>query len=113
MLPGGRRRDAATRSAGQETEADEEGLGELFDGFALFADGHGERLDADRSPAEALAQSSKDGPVEAVESECVDFIQVERGVGRRLVDDALGSDLGEVADPSQQPVGDTGCATRA
>ena len=113
MVPGGGRRDAAARRAGEQAGADQERLGDLLDGLALLADRDGEGRDADRSPAEAAAQHVEHGPVEAVEAGLVDLEQLERGLRHRQGQHAVGADLGVVADPAQQPVGDAGRAARA
>ena len=77
---------------------------------ALLADGHRQRGDTHRPAAEAATQGVEDGPVEPVEAQVVDVVEGQRP-GRDLPgDDAVGLDLGVVADPPQQPVGDPGGA---
>ena len=52
------------------------------------------------------------GAVEPVEPGLVDLEQLERPLGQRDVDRAVAADLGEVADPPQQSVGDPRGAPR-
>src|SRR5207249_2695500 len=70
------------------------------------ADGQGGQTD--RSAAEAAAQGPQDGAVDLVEAALVDAEQGQSGPCRGEVDDAVGPDLGVVAHPPQQPVGDAG-----
>ena len=113
MLPGGGGGDPAARRAGQHAGTDQERLADLLDRLRLLGDGHGQRGQADRSPAEAAQQGVEDGQVEPVQAELVDLVHREGSLGDVLVEDAGAADLAEVADPAQQPVGDAGRATGA
>ena len=62
--------------------------------------------------AEPAAEDVEDGAVEPVEPELVDLVEVERCVRDLEGDRAVGADLGVVADPAQQPVGDPRRAAR-
>ena len=112
MLPGGGGGDPAARRPGQEALPDQERLGDLLDGLALLTDRDRQRGEADRAAAEPPAQRVEHGPVEPVEAELVDLVELERGVRDLEGDDAVGADLGVVADPAQQPVGDPRRAAR-
>lgn len=107
MSPGGRGGDASAGCTGQQPLAYEEGFGHLLDGLPLLPHGHGERGEADGPAAEELEEGFEDTTVEAVEAAAVHFVHREGGPGDVLVDDAVGLDLGVVADPAQQTVGDT------
>jgi hypothetical protein len=63
-------------------------------------------LTPDGPPAEAAAEHVEHGPVEAVEPGFVDLVELQRAAGDVAGDDAVGTDLGVVADPAQQPIGD-------
>src|SRR4051812_43950975 len=67
MSPSGGRGDSTSRGPSQESEAYEEGLGQLFDGLPLLGDGYRQGLHADRSAAEAAAQGVEHGPVQPVQ----------------------------------------------
>ena len=84
MSPGRRRGDATARCAREETEAYEEGLGELLDRLALLGDRHREGRDADRSAAEAAAKGVQHGTIETIEAEIVDLVQLQGGSGDPL-----------------------------
>ena len=64
-------------------------------------------------PAEAAAQDVEHGAVEPVQAELVDLVELQRRPGDLQGHHAVGADLGVVADPAQQPVGDPRGAARA
>src|SRR5690606_34296680 len=90
-----------------------EGLGHLLDGLALLADSDGQRADTDRSSAEAPAQDVEHSGVQTVETALVDLVELQRRTSRPAVDNPVRADLGEVADPAKQTVGDAGRAARS
>lgn len=113
MGPCGRSGDPSARGAREQALADEEGFGDLLDGLALLPHRDGERGQADRPAAEQLEQGLQDSAVQPVEAARVDLVDLERG-GRDVAgDDPVGLDLGVVADPAQQAVGDPGRAAGA
>ena len=72
-----------------------------------------EAVDADRSAVEALDDRRQELAIERVEALAVDLQQIERRVGDRFVDAAVGAHLRVVAHPAQQAVGDARRAARA
>ena len=109
----GRHRDAPAWRAGEHPLLDQERLVHVLDRLGLLADADRQRRQADRAAAELAAQGVEDGAVDLVEAELVDPEQRQPGardVGR---DVAVAADLGEVADPAQQAVGDARRAARA
>lgn len=110
MPPRSRGGDAAAGCACEEPQPYEERLSELLDRLTLFGDGDGERLDADRSPAEAATQGTEHGAVKPVEAKLINFVQ-RQGVTRDIVvNDAAGAYFGIVTYPTQQAIGDARCA---
>lgn len=108
MRPCGRSGHAPAWGAGEQALPYEEGFGDLFHCLTLLPHGYGERGQADRSAAEQLEQGLQHAPVEAVQAPGVDLVDGEGGRGDLLGDQAIGLDLGVVADPAQQAVGDAG-----
>ena len=89
---------------------DEERLGDLLDGLHLLADGDREGADADRPAAEPAHQRVQHGSVEPVQPQFVHVVDGQRGTGDLLGDHPVGPDLGVVAHPAEQPIGDPRCA---
>src|SRR6188474_607797 len=82
------------------------GLEHVLDRVLLLADRHRQRREADRPPAELGRHRIEQGAVGAVEAASVDLEHLKRR-GRHLgVDWATLLDLGKIAHPLQQPVGD-------
>src|SRR3954469_6587451 len=108
--PGG---GAPARCPLQEPTLQEVGLVDVLDRVRLLAHRDRERRQPDRPAGEADAHRVEDLAVGAVEAEAVDLEQLERGVGRRAVDDAGAADLGPVAHALEQPVGDARRAAAA
>src|SRR3954447_22090040 len=108
MTPRRRRRDPTPRGAGEQSAADEERLRHGLDRLRLLGHGHGKRREAHRTAAEAAQQGVEHRPVEPVEAELVDLVDLERRSSDLPVDHPVGTNLGVVADAPQQPVGDPG-----
>ncbi len=81
MLVRRARGHAAARRAHDESLLDEERLDHVFERAALFADGGGDALDADRAAVELLDDREQELAIERVEALRIDFEHVERGVG--------------------------------
>ena len=113
MGPGGGHGDAAARRAGEEAELDQVGLVDIHDGVGVLGDGGGEGVEPDGSAIEALDQGAQQAAVVFVEAELVDAQAAQGLVGDGVGDDAVRADLGEVSDPSEQPVGDSRRASGA
>src|SRR5690606_24511437 len=101
------------RGAHQEALLDQVGLDHVLQGAALLAQRRGQRFHADRAAVEVLDDQVEQAPVQAVEALRVDAEHLHRRVVVLSGDPAAGTDLGVVADPAQQPVGDARGATRA
>ena len=98
--------DPAARGALEEALHDEEGFVDLLDGGGILAERDGQRAEADRAAGELVDGGFEDALVHFVEAVVVDLEHCEGGDGGGAVDGAVGADLGEVADPAQQGVGD-------
>src|SRR3954471_8571395 len=109
VLPRRPGRDASARRTRQEAAAHQERLCDLLHRLALLSHRYGERGDADRTAAEAPTQGVQYRPVEPVEAEGVDLVEVEGTVRHVAGDDALGPHLGVVAHPAEQAVCDARC----
>jgi hypothetical protein len=92
----------------QEPLLYEERLVDLLDRVRLLSHRHREALDAHGSAAEAPEHGLHDAAVHLVESTLVHLELEERIVSDIGGDAAVALDLSEVADPSQEPVGDAG-----
>src|SRR4051812_9363534 len=110
MLPGRRRGDTSTRRAHEQAALDEERLVYILHRLGRLTHGDGEGRQPDGTTDEAAADRPEDRPVDLVEPELVDAEQRKTGVGRRFVEHPAAPDLGVVAHPAQQPVGDAGRA---
>src|SRR5947209_5501004 len=106
MLEGGGRRDAAARGALDQAALEEVRLVDFFDRVRLLGDRDRERREADGAAAELLRDREQDVAVEPVERGRVDLEQLERAACDGAADAAVAVDLGVVADPSQEAVGD-------
>src|SRR3954471_665999 len=105
--------DASARSALEESVLDEERLIHFLERARVLADGGGYCADADRSALELLDDGLEDSRVHVVEPELIDLEQLQRVGGDLAIDFPAGLHLGEVADASQQPVGDARRAARS
>ena len=87
---------------------EEVGLVDVLDRVGLLADRRREGVHADRPAAELLDDGEEEAPVDLVEAVGVDLEEGEGVAGDGGGDGALGPDLGEVAHPAQEAVGDAG-----
>jgi len=113
MSPGQRGCRPSARGADDEALANQERLGDGLDGVRLFADRDGECAQTNRAATEPATQGLKHGTIESVKTAIID---VEQGEGRMCgiqIGHTLAMHLRPVTDPSQQPVGDTGCPSRS
>ena len=81
-----RGRAAPARRAHEEAALEQVGLVDVLDRVLLLLDRDGERGEADRAAAEALADRDQDLAVQPVQALVVDLEQFQRGVGGRGVD---------------------------
>ena len=72
----------------------------------LLTDSHRQGREPDRAAAEAPDERVEHGGVEPVQPDLVDLVDLESRAGDLEGDHAVGLDLGVVADPAEQPVGD-------
>ena len=110
MGEGRRRGDPPPGRALEKPFLQQVGLVDVFHGLWLFANRDGEGRQPDRRSAERTAQGGEDAPVDLVEPSLVDLEEPEGLPGHGSGHDAVGPDLGEVADEAQQAVGDAGGA---
>ena len=110
--PGRRHGHPAAGRAHEQALADEERLVHVLDRFGRLSHADGQRGQAHRTAAEAFAQRAEERPVHLVEAPLVDTEHGQPVVGRLLVDDARATNLGEVAHPTQQTIGDPRRAPR-
>jgi hypothetical protein len=82
-----------------------EGFVDVFDCGRFFADGGGEGFDADWSATEHADDGRKQPAIGFVETAMIDLKHGKGLIGDCLGDDAVGSDLGIVADPFEEAVG--------
>src|SRR5215210_6359961 len=113
VAPGCRGGQSAACCSHQETLSDEERLGHFFDRFAFLADRYGQRRQANRPTAETAAHRAQDLAVEPIETQIIDFVELECHPSDVAVHLSLCSYLSEIADPPQQPVGDPRRAPRS
>ena len=106
MRPRRRRGDPPARGTRQQTRTNEKRLSDRLDRLGLLGNGDRERGEPDRTPAEAPHKRVEHRVVEPVEAELVDLVDLQRGPGDRPGDLAVGANLGVVADPAEQSVGD-------
>src|SRR5437870_1539602 len=98
--------DPAPTRALEESGLEEIRLIPVFERSPVLADRGDDRVDAHRPAAELLDDGREEPPVELVEPVLVDLQPGQRFARRRKVDPALARDFGEVAQPSEQPIGD-------
>ena len=101
------------RGALDQALLEQVGLEHVLDRVGLLADSDRQGREPDRASAEFLGDRRQQLAVVAVEPGAVDLEQLERFGGGLLGDDSLTSDLGEVANPPQEAVGDPGGPSRA
>ena len=85
---------------------DQKRLINVFDGILFFADGSGQGLDPDGSAGKFVDQREQQHRIHFVEPEPVHFEHEQGFVGQPPGDRAVAFDLGVVAHPAQQAVGD-------
>src|SRR5438477_4206224 len=107
------RRHPALRRPREESFLDQEGLVDVLDRVALFADRGGERVDAHGSAGELVDDGEKQRAIHLVEAGLVDVEESERVARDGARDPPLGAHLGEVAHAAQQPIRDPRGAARA
>ena len=104
---------AAARRALEEAELEQVRLVDVLDRVGLLAERDGERRQADRAALELERDRAQELAVGALEPLAVDLHQRQR-LARDLVRDrALVAHLGDVADTTQDAVGDSRCSARA
>src|SRR5262245_43155478 len=97
---------AAARGAIEESDLHQVRLVKLFDGVPLLAQGRGDGIDADRTPVELFLDRQQYLPVEAVEPVAIHLQTLQVALGDDIGDRSILFDLGEVSDPSEEPIGD-------
>ena len=76
VVPGRRSCHAATLGAHEKALPDQERLGDLFNGFALFANRNSKRGQSDRSATEPAAQGIEYGAVQPVQAKFVHLVML-------------------------------------
>ena len=99
--------------AGDHSGAHQERLAHLLDGGGFLPHRDGQRGHPDRAAAETAGERRQHGPVQPIQAEFVDVVDLQRGLGDVAGDHPVGANLGVVANPAQQPVGDARRAARA
>ena len=102
------RSDAAARGAGDEAGLEEEGFVVGLERGNVFSQGGGQRLKPGGASVEGVHERGEDSTVHGVEALVVDIQFGEGFGGDGIGDDAVGFDLGKVADAAQQAVADAG-----
>ena len=83
---------------------------DFFESGGVFADGDGEGGEADGASGEFVDHGFEDAFVHFIEAVFVNLDHFEGGFGDGAGDDSIGFDLGVVADPTEEVVGDAGGA---
>ena len=113
MPVGSQGRNAPARGALQVALLNQVRLDHVFNGVALFANAGGNVVQADRAAIEAVNHGLQQFAVHQVKALRVD-IEHGQGLVRHVLGDApVAFDLGIVAHPAQQAVGNAGRAARA
>jgi hypothetical protein len=97
----------------QKADLQQVRLVDVLQRVALLADRGCQRLDADGSAVELVDDRREERAVHGLEADVVDVEELERFAGHAATDDAVGAHVCEVADTTQQPVGDTRRASGA
>src|SRR5512138_698121 len=101
----------AAWGAHQVTFLDEERFVNFFDGTGFFPDSSSDGIDPNRPSFEFLNDGGKDAIVHLIQSVNVDIQGFQGELGNSEGDGSVALDLGEIPDPAQQQVGDTGRST--
>ena len=96
--------------AHEKTLLDQIGLQYILYGAPLLSDGRRQIIDPDRPAVEFFDDRQQQAPIHAVETVGVHLQHRKRGVSDRGGDMAVTLDLGIVAHPAQQTIGDARCA---
>ena len=86
---------------------DQKRFDHIFERAPLFANGRGETVDPHRTPVELIDDGAEKLTIERVETERVDFEQIERGDRDLGGDTAVTAHLGVIARAAQQAIRDT------
>jgi hypothetical protein len=105
--------DSPTLSAHEEALPDQEWLSDLLDGLALFANRDRKGRQSYRTTPEPAAHGIKNRAIQSIETELVHLVQLERILCDLARHSPIGSNLGIVAHPAEQPVRDARSAARA
>src|ERR671935_131660 len=97
----------------EEPELQQVRLDHVLDRVGLLPHRRRERREPDRTAAELVEQAEQDGEVELVEPLLVDLEQREPRAGYLVRDLTVVADLGDVANPSEEPVRHAGRPARA
>src|SRR5258707_8800988 len=97
----------APRRALHEPLLEQEGLDDLLDGVARFAERGGDCLNSDRSPAKSFGDQLQIAAIESVEASFVDLEPCQRFVGCGGVDAGAAGDRSKVSQPLKEPSRDT------
>src|SRR4051794_36471423 len=104
--------DATAGCALEESVLDEERLVDFLERARILADSSGDSAHSDRSAVELLDDGLEDARVHVVEPELIDLEKLQCIGGDFSIDLPAGPHLGEVADSSQQSIGDARGAAR-
>ena len=113
MGPRGWGCDSPALGAHEEALPDEKRLSDLLDGLALFANRDGKRGESHRATPEPAAHGIKYGAIQSVETKLIHLVQLKRILCDLACHSPIGSNLGVVAHPAEQPVGDARSAAGA
>lgn len=105
--------DASLGGAFHVAFLDEVGLVDFFEGSGFFTDGDGETADAYGAASEFGENGVEHAFVHFVEAIAVDIEHGEGLIGNIAGDFVVGADLGVVAHPAEEVVGDAGGAAAA
>src|SRR5258708_8772350 len=105
-------RHAASCRAHQKPLLNQKRLDHVYDGAALLAHRGRQAIDAHGSAFEFLDDREQQFPVQHVEALRIDLQHVERRQCDLAADESAGLDLGKIAHPPQQSVGDARCSSR-
>ena len=103
--------DSATWGTHEESQANQEGFGDLLDRLRLLPHADGKGRQPHRATVELAADGLQDGTVQTIQAQLVNLVEVQGGSSDLWGDGCLGMDVGVVTYPTQQSVGDTWCAS--